>query len=51
MTTYFSSIWLIGPVSGVTTPGQSRLGSDGTERVLRIPQSSSITETSPHPIV
>ena len=30
-----------------TTPGQSELGSDGNEGVLRIPQSSSITEASP----
>ena len=29
--------------SGVTTPGQSVLGSDGDERLLHIPQSSSIT--------
>ena len=35
----------IGPLSGATTPGQSGTGSDGKERVLRIPQSSSITGT------
>ena len=33
-------------LSGATTPGQSGLGSDGNERVLRIPQFS-ITGTSP----
>ena len=32
---------------GVTTLGQSGPGSDGNEWVLPIPQSSSITETSP----
>ena len=34
-------------LSGATTPGQSGPGSNGNERVLRIPQSSSITGTSP----
>ena len=34
-------------LSGATTLGQSGPGSDGTEGVLRIPQSSSITGTSP----
>ena len=34
-------------LSGATTPGQSRPGSDGNEGVLRIPQSSSIAGTSP----
>ena len=29
-------------LSGAATPGQSRLGSDGHEGILRIPQSSSI---------
>ena len=44
----FSSIWPIdGTLSGATTPGQSGTGSDGAEGVLRIPQSSSITGTSP----
>ena len=33
--------------SGATTPGQSEPGSDGNEGVLRIPQCSSINETSP----
>ena len=38
---------LIGPLSGATTPGQSGPGTDGNEGVLYIPQSSSITGTSP----
>ena len=38
---------LIGPLSDATTPGQSGLGSNGNEGVLRIPQSSSIAGTSP----
>ena len=33
-------------LSGATTPGQRVPGSDGNERVLNIPQSRSITETS-----
>ena len=33
--------------SEATTPGQSGLGTDGKEWILRIPQSSSITEASP----
>ena len=33
--------------TSATTPGQSGPGSDGNEGVLCIPQSSSITETSP----
>ena len=33
-------------LSGATTQGQSGFGSDGNEGVLRIPQSSSITEIS-----
>ena len=37
----------IGPLSGATTPGQSGPVSDGNKGVLRIPQSSSITGTSP----
>ena len=42
-----SSIWPIhGTLSGATALGQSGLGSDGNEGVLRIPQSSSITEAS-----
>ena len=36
-----------GPLSGATTPGQNGPGSDGNEGVLRIPQSFSITGTSP----
>ena len=32
---------------GATTPGQSEPGSDGNDEVLRIPQNSSITGTSP----
>ena len=44
----FSSIWpTYSTLSGVITPGQSRPGSDGDKCVLRIPQSSSFTETSP----
>ena len=34
-------------LSGATIPGQSGLGSNGNEGVLHIPQSSSITGTSP----
>ena len=34
-------------LSGATTPGQSGPGSDGNKGVLSIPQSSSITGTSP----
>ena len=37
----------IGPISGTTTPGQSGPGSDDNKGVLHIPQSSSITGTSP----
>ena len=33
-------------LSGATIPGQSGPGSDGNERLLRIPQSSGITRTS-----
>ena len=36
-----------GPYKGATTPGQSELRSDGNEWVLRIPESSIITEASP----
>ena len=44
----FSSIWPIDrTLSGATTPGQSGPGSDGNEGLLHIPQSSSITGTSP----
>ena len=43
-----SSIWPIDRIlSGATTLGQSGPGSDGTEEVLHIPQSSGITRTSP----
>ena len=46
--TQFSSIWPIDRIlSDATTPGQSGLGSDGNEGVLRIPQRSSITRASP----
>ena len=46
--TQFSFVWPIDrALSGATTPGQIRTGSDGNERVLRIPQNSSITWTSP----
>ena len=42
-----SSIWPINrTLSGATTPGLSGPGSDGNERVLCIPYSSSITEAS-----
>ena len=34
-------------LTGTTTPGQSGPGSDGNEGVLRIPQRSSITGSSP----
>ena len=34
-------------LSGVTTPGQSGPGSEGIDRVLRIPKSSSIIGISP----
>ena len=41
-------IWSIDrTLSGATTPGQSRPGSDGNERVLCIPQISSFTGSSP----
>ena len=44
----FSSIWPIDrALSGATTPGQSGPGSNGNEGVLYIPESSSITRTSP----
>ena len=44
----FSSIWLIDRTpSGATISGQSGPGSNGNERVLRIPQSTCITGTSP----
>ena len=46
--TQLSSIWFIDrTLSGATTPGQREPGSDGTEEVIHIPQSSSTAETSP----
>ena len=46
--TQFNSIWSMGrTASGATTSGQSGPGSDSNEVVLRIPQSSCITGTSP----
>ena len=42
-----SSILLDRTLIGATIPGQSGPESDGNERVLRIPQSSSLTEASP----
>ena len=48
LSTHLSSILLIDrTLSGATTPDQSGPGRDGNEGVLRIPQSSSITGTSP----
>ena len=48
ISTRFSSIWPIGwTLSGATTEGQSGPGSNGNEEVLHIPQSSSISGTSP----
>ena len=48
ISTQFSSIWhIVRTLSGVTTLGQNVSGSDDNEEVLRIPQSSSITGTSP----
>ena len=47
ISTLFRSIWPIDrSLSSATTPGQSWPWSDGNKGVLRIPQSSSITETS-----
>ena len=34
-------------LSGATTSGQSRTGSDGSEGVIRIPENSSIARASP----
>ena len=43
-----TSIWPIDRIlSGATTPGQSEPESDDNERVLCIPQNSSITGASP----
>ena len=48
ISTQFSSIWPIDrTLSDATTPGQCRPGNIGNEGVLHIPQSSSITGTSP----
>ena len=48
ISTQFSSIWPIdGNFSEASTPGHSGPESDGSEGVLRIRQSSSITGTSP----
>ena len=48
MSTHFSSLWSsIRTLSVATTPGQSEPRSNGNEGVLYIPQSSSITGTSP----
>ena len=45
---HFSSIWPIDrTLSGASTPGQIEPGSYCNEEVLRIPESSSITGTSP----
>ena len=47
ISTQLSSVWPIDrTLSGATTPGQIELGSDGNERVLCVPQSSSITGVS-----
>ena len=47
-TTHFSSIWPIDrTLSCATTPSQRECRSDGNKGVLRIPQSSSITGSSP----
>ena len=47
ISTQFSSIWLDRTLSEATTPGHSGPGCDDNEGVLYIPQSSSITGTSP----
>ena len=48
ISTQFSSILPIDRnLTGATTPGQSGPGSKGNEGILRIPQCSSITRTSP----
>ena len=48
ISTHFSSISPIDRnLTDATTPGQSELGSDGNEGITRIPQSSSISGTSP----
>ena len=51
ISTQFGSIQpIVRAALGATTPSQSGLGSDGDERALHIPQSSSITGTD-HQIV
>ena len=48
ISTQLSSIWPIDKnLSDATTLGQSGPGSDGSKGILHIPQSSSITGTSP----
>ena len=48
ISTHYNSIWPIDrTLSCASTPGQSGPGSDSNEQVLHIPQSSSITGTSP----
>ena len=48
ISTHFSYIWPIDrTLFGATTPSQSRPGSDGSEGLLHIPESSSITWASP----
>ena len=48
LSTQFSSIWPIErTLSGAITPGQRGPGSNGNDDILCIPQSSSITGTSP----
>ena len=48
LSSLFNSFWPIdSTLSGGTTPGYSGPGSDGNEELLHIPQSSSITGTSP----
>ena len=48
ISSHFTSTWPIDRIlSGATTPGQSGSGSKDNEGVLRIPQSSTITGTSP----
>ena len=48
LSTQFSSIWSRDRTqSGATTPGQSCPVSEGNDRILCIPQSSSITRTLP----
>ena len=44
----FSSIWIIRRIlSGATTPGQNGPGNDSNKEILRIPQRSGITGSSP----